>query len=81
MPTSNLHSPIVLDTTVVSNFTFTGDLSLLLGDPDTQVITVPAVIDEERAGDEDSDFLADVREELDTIKVDSNPEDEILDKG
>ena len=61
---------------------FTGDLSLLLllNDPDTQVVTVPAVIDEERAGDKDSDFLADVREELDTIKVDTNPKDEILNR-
>ena len=80
MPTNNLRSPVVLDTTVVSNFAFTGDLSLVLDDPDTQVVTVPAVIDEVHAGDEDSDFLADVREELSVAEINSDPEDEILDR-
>ena len=38
------------------------------------------MIDEVHAGDEDSDFLADVREELSVAEIDSDPEDEILDR-
>lgn len=80
MPASNLRSPIVLDTTVVSNFAFTGDLDLVLNDPNTEVVTVPAVIDEIRTGDEDSDFLAEAREGLSVIEVESGPESGILDR-
>lgn len=79
MPTSELRSPVVLDTTVVSNFAFTDDLDLLLNDPDVRVVTVPAVIDEVRAGDEDSNFLAEIEKQLDAIEVDGDPGDEILD--
>ena len=80
VPTSNLWSSVVLDTTVISNFSFTDDLASLIDDPDAQIVTVPAVIDEVRAGDEDPGFLAGIEGEPDVIEVDGDPNDEILDR-
>ena len=79
MPTGNPHSPVVLDTTVVSNFASTDDLDLIVGGSSTRVVTVPAVTNEVRAGNEDPDFLANIEEELDVIEVDSDPDDETFD--
>ena len=79
MPTGNPHSPVVLDTTVVSNFASTDDLNLIISGSSTQVVTVPAVINEVRAGNEDPNFLAKIEEELNVIEVDSDPDDGIFD--
>jgi len=79
VPTSELRSPVVLDTTVVSNFAFTDDLDLVCDDPDARVVTVPAVIDEIRAGNEDLDFLAGIEEDLDVHEGESDPDAELTD--
>lgn len=50
MASSELRLPVVLDTTVVSNFALTSDLSLLIHGLDVRVVLIPAVADELAAG-------------------------------
>ena len=68
---SELRSPVVLDATVLSNFAYTDDLSLLDALP-ARVVTVETVISELRAGVEDGyEFLERATSAIDVVDVES----------
>lgn len=78
MARSELRSPVVLDTTVASNFAFTNDISLLTHGLDIQVVLVPAVVDELADGIEAGhNYLASALESLEVIEVESEPDDRV----
>jgi predicted nucleic acid-binding protein len=79
-----LRSPTVVDTTVLSNFAYTGDLDVLDGVP-ARLVTVAAVHDELRAGVENGyDFFDPAIEAVERVAFDSDPDTALrnaLDRG
>lgn len=67
MATNRLRSPVVLDTTVLSNLAHSDDI-VLLEAFDERIVTVPAVIEELRSGIDEHDHVFLTRA-LDTLAV------------
>lgn len=78
MARSELRSPVVLDTTVASNFAFTNDISLLTHGLDARVVLVPAVVDELVNGVEAGhNYLASALESIEIIETESEPDERV----
>lgn len=75
MTTTRLYSPVVFDTTVLSNLAHSGDITLL-EDFDEQLVTVPAVTDELHAGIDEygHSFLTPALDALTVVAPDREPD-------